>query len=803
MAIVKYSILLGVSLGLFSFVHAQTIIPSGEVYGTWTQNNAPYHITGTINIPHDSTLIIEPGVKVEFQGNYELKVLGRLLAEGTKADTILFTVNDTTGYFTEDTTLGGWKGISIFHIDESNDSTKLAYCRLEFGKAIGPAWPQNSGGALYVFRFDKVSVSHCLFVNNKACTYDDMVSWGGAVCFEHSDIHFSENTFSNNKAFRGGAIYCHDSDPVFQNNLFIHNQCGLEGGGLSAGGGSNPSFSRDVFQYNRSENMGGGLMLYGPSNINIDGVIVKGNIASWAGGLGFVGCEVKIKDATISHNLATAIGGGIACDASTVIIENSIFEKDSSSNIAGGIHVWQGSIILKNVSLVGNSAYAGGGLNGDWSKVVLEQSQIKNNSAQGGGGLFLFNSHLLMDNCSLEGNSALTNAGAIEYAVDSLVFDSLFVCSLLGSEITKNRSGNAAGGMSIQQTHTNYPLLDLRIDSCLIADNSAHHVGGFRIMRCMEPLELSNSIVKGNQVEAWTGGGSISNQSKGHVYNCLFYDNHSALVDTGATTGGLGIASMNTKVDVNHCTFFGNSAGRGGGLQVYRGGDAVVSNSIFWENYPHQLALSAVWDTIPCTLTLNHNNIQYGLDSIKITDSISTVIFGTGNLEEDPLFVNPSHSDFHLMDTSPAIGAAKDSIQVEAVWYYSPPFDIEGNPRPDPHGSQPDLGVFENMKAWPVGIKEHLKISSEGFDIHTYPNPFKHRITFEINIPEKSDVTLEIFNLLGEHIQSIRSQNHKPGIHSVLWTPTQLENHFYIYRIRVEYVSNRVFIKTGQILRID
>jgi len=459
--------------------------------------------------------------------------------------------------------------------------------------------------------------------------------------------------------------------------------------------------------------------------------------------------------------------------------------------------------MLQNVSLTGNSAYAGGGGNADWSQLVLEQSQFIANSAEGGGGLHLFNCHLLMDSCSLDGNSALEYSGAMEYAVDTLVFDSLFNCTVTGSQFINNHSGNAAGGMSIQQTHTHHPLLDLRIDSCLIADNSAHHAGGFRIMRCMEPLVISNSIIRGNRVEAWTGGGSISDQSQGHVYNCLFYNNHAATVNTVATTGGFGISTLDTKVDVNHCTFVGNSAGRGGGLQVYRGGNAIVANSIFWENHPEQLALSSVFDSLPCKLTLNYNDIQYGLDSIKITDTVSTVIFGEGNMQEDPLFVDTSQADFHLLDTSQSIGAGMDAIEVEGVWYYSPPFDIEGNPRPYPSGSHPDMGAYENMNAWPVGIREHLQTSSGGIEIFTYPNPFRHRTTFEFSVPEQSHVTLEVFNLLGENVQVMKSRNLEPGIHRVLWNPTQLENHIYFYRIRVKSVANQVFIKTGQVLRID
>jgi hypothetical protein len=798
----KYFIFIILSFSLLSLAHGQTTVPPGAVYGTWTSHST-YQITGNIYIPQDSTLLIEPGVKVEFQGHYELKVMGRLLAEGTITDSILFTVNDTTGYYQEDSDLGGWKGIRIYDIDESEDSTKLAYCRLEFGKASESGWPQNEGGALYVSQFNKIAISHCRFDQNKACTYDDVVSTGGAVHFEYSNINFTENTFANNKAFRGGAVYIHASDPVFENNQFLNNQCEWEGGGVSGGGGSNPSFSGDLFRYNKSGEMGGGLMLYGPGNLSFDHVSVLENSANWAGGLGFVGSEVKISNSTISQNLAASMGGGIASDASTIQVENSLFEKDSSSSIAGAIHVWQGSLILKNVSLSGNSAWNGGGVNADWSQLDLEKSQFVANSAESGGGMHLFNCHLSMDSCSMDGNTATELSGAIDYAVDTLVFDTLFVCTLVNSQIINNQSGNTAGGMSFQQNRTEQPLLNLQIDKCLVADNTAHHIGGFRVVGCLNPAVISNSIIQGNIVEAWTAGVSITNQSQGQVYNCLFYDNHAATVNPGASSGGLGINNLNTKVKVNHCTFAGNSAGIGGGLQLYRGANAIVSNSIFRENEPQQLALSAVVDTMPCKLTLNYNSIQYGLDSIEITDTVSTLVYGEGNMDSDPLFVDASQADFHLMDTSPAIGAGKDSIEVEATWIISPPFDIEGNPRPSPTGSKPDMGAFENLYVWPVGIEELPQDQTGEFKILTYPNPFSHWTTFEFNLPEQSQVTLEIFNLLGEQLYMVKFQNLEPGFHSVTWSPEQLENHIYFYRISRESVSKKVAIKTGQILRIE
>ena len=63
--------------------YSQTIIPAGDISGAWTISGSPYLVQGTVQIPTDSTLVIEPGVTVEFQGHYALNVQGRLLAEVT------------------------------------------------------------------------------------------------------------------------------------------------------------------------------------------------------------------------------------------------------------------------------------------------------------------------------------------------------------------------------------------------------------------------------------------------------------------------------------------------------------------------------------------------------------------------------------------------------------------------------------------------------------------------------------------------------------------------------------------------
>ena len=116
------------TLFFISCSFSQTIIPPGDVYGTWATPGSPYIIEGDINIPNDSTLHIEPGIVVEFMGHYTLKVQGRLRASGTVTDSIFFTVSDTNGFSNPDTTLGGWDGILFDNTPLQNDSSIFLYC---------------------------------------------------------------------------------------------------------------------------------------------------------------------------------------------------------------------------------------------------------------------------------------------------------------------------------------------------------------------------------------------------------------------------------------------------------------------------------------------------------------------------------------------------------------------------------------------------------------------------------------------------------------------------------------------------
>jgi hypothetical protein len=90
---------------------------------------------------------------------------------------------------------------------------------------------------------------------------------------------------------------------------------------------------------------------------------------------------------------------------------------------------------------------------------------------------------------------------------------------------------------------------------------------------------------------------------------------------------------------------------------------------------------------------------------------ISTGIIGRGegNISGyyDPFGCDNEQScldslDFELTNDSPLIGAGINSVTVDGVTYNVPITDIVGNPRPNPAGSNPDIGAFENKLGTPL-----------------------------------------------------------------------------------------------------
>mgnify|MGYP000659287679 CR=1 FL=1 len=169
---------------------------------------------------------------------------------------------------------------------------------------------------------------------------------------------------------------------------------------------------------------------------------------------------------------------------------------------------------------------------------------------------------------------------------------------------------------------------------------------------------------------------------------------------------------------------------------------------------------------------------------MHINDSISVVNWGVGNIDSDPLFTDTLNNDFHLQNLSPCIATGIDSIEIAGFWYYAPETDIEGNPRPNPVGTKPDMGAYESQ--YPSGVIEQNPEFPTEFSLsQNYPNPFNPNTKISWQSPVDSWQTLKVYDVLGNEVVTLVDQELSAGNHEVVFDASRFYSGVYFYQLKV------------------
>jgi len=435
----KFSSIIVLMFSLLTFdLASQTIVPGGNVNGTWSLAGSPYLIQGPIQITDGSLLVIEPGVTVNFQGPYKLLVLGRILAIGNENDTITFTSDDI---------VAGWRGIRFDNTPVTNDTSKIIYCKLQYGNTTGAA-SDIHGGALFINSFSKVIISNCLITNNTAAFYCG--GCGGGIYCDNSSPVIKHNKITSNSASpicygSGGGIYCSGTSyPIISNNVVTNNTASY-GGGIFC---INATIDNNEISNNSCDYNGAGICLFGMGNATITNNLISGNFAfGWYGGGGIYseGNNARIAGNTIISNTSSATGGGgIFCMGNLVIFGNTISNNIASANNSGGggIYTMSGNAEISNNTITNNYAINGGGIYGAGYNGKVVNTVLANNDAINGGGLFCSSeSNPVLQNCIFWGNTS-AGAGAQLFLFDEPSDPDFYYCNVQGGIAEFNTGGN-------------------------------------------------------------------------------------------------------------------------------------------------------------------------------------------------------------------------------------------------------------------------------------------------------------------------------------------------------------------------
>jgi Secretion system C-terminal sorting domain len=94
---------------------------------------------------------------------------------------------------------------------------------------------------------------------------------------------------------------------------------------------------------------------------------------------------------------------------------------------------------------------------------------------------------------------------------------------------------------------------------------------------------------------------------------------------------------------------------------------------------------------------------------------------------------------------------------------------------------------------WVTDVEYDNVLPSEYALLQNYPNPFNPSTRIEFNLPVEANVTLKIFNMLGEEVQSLLNNELKSaGRHTVTFSAGNLATGIYIYRLQAGNFSSNM-----------
>ncbi len=292
--------------------------------------------------------------------------------------------------------------------------------------------------------------------------------------------------------------------------------------------------------------------------------------------------------------------------------------------------------------------------------------------ARVGGGFYIYGGTPTIANNVIEKNQTCPPSKPDEEARGGGIYansDGASSLKILNNTIRNNVSGRGAG------VYSDGPKLVLHRNTIQNNIGVGDHGGG--VFLYSPSAEISHNRIEGNEIARLLGygwGGGMIVVNKGGQYKLshnIFAGNYAPSLGAGFFADEGADASMDhdlvygnkTKPDgegaavyadgndngtgstlsLSHVTIADNTSApmvNGGAVQATGNSKLIIKNSILWNNGGDDLA----------TDEKSKATVTYTLSQETIT--------GTGNLSQNPLFVNPAINDYRLSPNSPAINAA-------------------------------------------------------------------------------------------------------------------------------------------------
>ena len=391
--------------------------------------------------------------------------------------------------------------------------------------------------------------------------------------------------------------------------------------------------------YRRYSAYGGGAYCDIGSNVSFVDCQIRGN-QTFGGmsGIGGVGEGGRNEEPLVSFEMPT-YGAGVYCAANaTVTFTGCTFENNVASPVD------------PNFSLDPYLGYGGGVAAEESAGVVFIDCNFVDNQADSGGGIYLSDTDVTIIDCNLVSNTALRGGGLASNSSSIDIFGTEIVRNIATADPNDPNDPNSVSTEDILASGAGlYCLLGgLNVRDCNVSGNVADFSGGGAYVRDVDQASFINNLITNNVAGRDGGGLSIGWFADAVIANCTFVGN--------AAPGTIGET---------------DKTGFGGGLFTSHGNNALVTDSIFWDNFGlkgNAMALggNTPSDKRPSTLTVTHSLVKDARAGIWV-ESGSTLNWPAGNISANPRFATGLLDGYYLSQiksgqgiNSPALNAGSN-----------------------------------------------------------------------------------------------------------------------------------------------
>jgi hypothetical protein len=471
---------------------------------------------GDVRVPVGETLVIEPGVEIQFAGQYFMRILGSFSAEGLPGDSITFTSQSG---------IPNWKGLKLDSLDAGSDTARFSFCRITNMK--------NNG--IFIYNTNAVKFEHTRI-------FDNLDMYIGAMYCAVTNPLISHCKFENNDSnsgSEGAAMYIWDASPYIEFTDFVGNQSPWTAGAIALYRSDitpEPQFISCNFINNFTSGSGGAVVSHSNCLPYYENCQFIGNSSGYDGG---------------------AIWDGYTLVGTTQYV-NCLFEGNHCEDKGGVAYFVDTQSSFTNCDFRDNYTQynSGGAIHAyDEAYVGIEGCSFQGNVSGGQGGALYINDYttLNINRSSFIGNqSGMGGAMVLTYYVDASITNSIF---------TNNESVSNGGAMRLVQ-YSNPEIIN-----CVIANNHTESDGGALSLYWESNPELTNSIIWGNTAD---GEGDILHTQDYIWHSCSATFDHCTVEngDLGFYLGETGSASCYECLEENP-QFFEPSTSSGNSLDAY------------------------------------------------------------------------------------------------------------------------------------------------------------------------------------------------------------------------------------------